>query len=313
VKIRAPAKLNLSLRIVGKRKDGYHLLDTIMVPITLFDELEIKRRVGKKETSKRALPLRVTCDHPLVPGGEKNLVHRAASLLLQTAGIQPAIDIHIRKRIPVGAGLGGGSTDAAAALVGLNRLLKLGYSVAFLEKLAASIGADVPFFVRSRPAQARGVGDRLTPLTHIDPWWVVVLYPKFAVSTAWVYSNLSFNLTKSRPNTTVSTLLTRRQEYAGLFVNDLEAVTVRRYPQIRLMKDSLIELGALGASMTGSGSAVFGAFGSREKAKNAFRRLRKINYSQAFLAQVVSRPRRLTWVGAARALKRGGPYGSHGN
>jgi 4-diphosphocytidyl-2-C-methyl-D-erythritol kinase len=188
--------------------------------------------------------------------------------------------------------LGGGSTDAAATLVGLNRLLKLGYSTHFLERLAVSIGADVAFFVRSRPARARGIGDRLTPLAHVRPWWVVVLYPGFSVSTAWVYRNLSFNLTKSRSNTTVSTLLTRSQKYAGLFTNDLEAVTVRRYPRIKLLKGSLIELGALGASMTGSGSAVFGAFGSREKAKNAFRRLRNINDSQAFLARIVSRPRR---------------------
>jgi 4-diphosphocytidyl-2-C-methyl-D-erythritol kinase len=312
VKIRTPAKLNLSLRIVGKRKDGYHLLDTMMVPITLFDELEIKRRVGKSRTSNRAAPVRVTCDHPLVPGGKKNLAHKAAALLLRAAGIQPAIDIHIRKRIPVGAGLGGGSTDAAAALVGLNRLLKLGYSTRLLERLAAVIGADVPFFIRSRPARAGGIGDRLRPI-RIKPRWVVVLYPNFAVYTDWVYRNLSFNLTKSRPNTRVSTLLTRGQKYAGLFVNDLEGVTVRRYPRIKLLKDSLIELGALGASMTGSGSAVFGVFGSREKAKNAFRRLRNINDSQAFLAQIVSRPRRFGRVGAARASKRGGPYGSHGN
>lgn len=293
MKIRAPAKINLGLRVVGKRADGYHLLDTIMVAITLFDELEIKKRKPDKSKGKQVAQLRVTCDHPLVPRGEKNLAYRAASLLLHEAGVTAPLDIHIRKRIPVGAGLGGGSTDAAAALVGITRLLKLHFSPRRLEKLAACLGADVPFFIRARPVRARGIGDRLTPLKRVPPWWLVILYPGFPVSTAWVYGNLRLNLTKSRANTKLSTLLTSAPKFADLLVNDLEVVTVKRYRRIKRLKDSLIELGAARALMTGSGSAVFGIFGSREKAKMAYRKLRKTNDIQVLLAQVIGRPGQL--------------------
>jgi len=292
VKIRAPGKINLALRVVGRRADGYHLLDTIMAPITLYDELEIKKRGPEKSKGGRIAQLRVTCDHPQVPGGKKNLVHRAGSLLLREAGVVQPIDIHIRKRIPVGAGLGGGSADAGAALVGLNRLLKLDFSPRRLEKLASTLGADVPFFIRARPSRAQGIGDRLTPLTRVPSWWLVILYPGFPVSTAWAYGKFGLNLTKSRANTKLSTLLTVIPKLADLFVNDLEAAAVKRYPRIKLLKESLTDLGAVGASMTGSGSAVFGVFGSREKAKIAYRKLRKMNNIQAFLAQVVGRPRR---------------------
>lgn len=293
MKIRAPAKINLGLRVVGKRADGYHLLDTIMVAITLFDELEIKKRKPDKSKGKQVAQLRVTCDHPLVPRGEKNLAYQAASLLLHEAGVSAPLDIHIRKRIPVGAGLGGGSTDAAAALVGITRLLKLHFSPRRLEKLATCLGADVPFFIRARPVRARGIGDRLTPLKRVPPWWLVILYPGFPVSTAWVYGNLRLNLTKSRANTKLSTLLTSAPKFADLLVNDLEVVTVKRYRRIKRLKDSLIELGAARALMTGSGSAVFGIFGSREKAKMAYRKLRKTNDIQVLLAQVIGRPGQL--------------------
>lgn len=293
MKIRAPAKINLGLRVVGKRADGYHLLDTIMVAITLFDELEIKKRKPDKSKGKQVAQLRVTCDHPLVPRGEKNLAYQAASLLLHEAGVSAPLDIHIRKRIPVGAGLGGGSTDAAAALVGITRLLKLHFSPRRLEKLAACLGADVPFFIRARPVRARGIGDRLTPLKRVPPWWLVILYPGFPVSTAWVYGNPRLNLTKSRANTKLSTLLTSAPKFADLLVNDLEVVTVKRYRRIKHLKDSLIELGAATALMTGSGSAVFGIFGSREKAKMAYRKLRKTNDIQVLLAQVIGRPGQL--------------------
>jgi 4-diphosphocytidyl-2-C-methyl-D-erythritol kinase len=289
VKIRAPAKINLRLRVVGKRSDGYHLLDSIMVAVTLFDELEIKKRKLKSRGGE-APQLRVTCDHPQVPSGEKNLVYRAASLLMREARVVERLDIHIRKRIPLGAGLGGGSTDAAATLVGLNKLLKLRFSAARLEKFALNLGADVPFFIRARPSRARGIGEKLTPLRNVPPWWVVILYPGFAVSTAWVYSNVPQNLTKSLVNTRLYTLLTRAPKFADLLVNDLETVTVKRYRRIKLMKDSLLRSGAAGALMTGSGSAVFGIFGSREKANKAYRTLRRTDDIQAFLAQVISRP-----------------------
>jgi 4-diphosphocytidyl-2-C-methyl-D-erythritol kinase len=312
VNIRAPAKINLALRVVGKRADGYHLLDTIMVAISLYDDLEITKRMSLDSKRTRKAQLRVTCDDPRIPAGEKNLVHRAAALLLRNVELAEPIDIHIRKRIPVGAGLGGGSTDAAAAMVGLNRLLELSWSSRQLEQLAANVGADVPFFIRARPARALGIGDQLTPLSSFPRWWLVIAYPGFSVSTSWVYDNFFINLTKFRANSKLSTLLTHPPKMADLFVNDLEGVTAKRYPRIRLLKDMLMDSGALGASMTGSGSAVFGAFGSREKAKSVYQKLREMNDIEAFLAHVVGRPRR--FVGPVlQGPKKGGSYGSHGN
>ncbi|HET8917583.1 MAG TPA: 4-(cytidine 5'-diphospho)-2-C-methyl-D-erythritol kinase, partial [Candidatus Binatia bacterium] len=137
MKIRAPAKINLRLRVVGKRADGYHLLDTIMLPVSLYDEIIINK--GRKIVKKTALKdrLTVTCDDPLVPQGRQNLVYKAASLVLNEKGINESVRIRIHKRIPVGAGLGGGSTDAAATLVGLNRLFRLGYTLKRLEKMSS--------------------------------------------------------------------------------------------------------------------------------------------------------------------------------
>jgi 4-diphosphocytidyl-2-C-methyl-D-erythritol kinase len=286
VKIRAPAKINFSLRVVGRRVDGYHLIDSIMLPVTLFDEIEIKKALRRKSSEPA---LRVTCDDARIPPGEENLAYRAAALLLEEFEVAQALDIHIRKRIPIGAGLGGGSTDAAAVLVGLNRLLKLGLSERRLEKIGLRLGADVPFFIRGEPARARGIGEKLSPIRNVPRWWLVIAYPGFAVSSAWAYGKMQANLTKLNLKNRLYTLLTRAPEFADLIVNDLEAVTVKRYPAIKSLKESLVQLGATGASMTGSGSAVFGVFGSREKAKKAQQALSKLNHVEAFLAQVISR------------------------
>ncbi|MBM4296381.1 MAG: 4-(cytidine 5'-diphospho)-2-C-methyl-D-erythritol kinase, partial [Deltaproteobacteria bacterium] len=190
MKIRAPAKINLTLRVVGRRADGYHLLDTIMVPVSLYDEVEIRKLRGVADKKSHVAPLiQIRSDHPSVPDDEQNLAYRAARLILAKARSGQPIEIRIRKRIPVGAGLGGGSTDAAATLVGLNRLLNLGYSSRQLERLGLKLGADVPFFVRGRPARARGIGERLEPFRHVGRCWLVIVYPGFPVSTAWVYRN----------------------------------------------------------------------------------------------------------------------------
>jgi 4-diphosphocytidyl-2-C-methyl-D-erythritol kinase len=287
VKIRAPAKINLSLRVVGKRRDGYHLLDTIMVPVSLYDEIEIRKisAAGGKKVVDRLI--KVTCDHPLVPRGEENIAYRAALLLMRRAGSEQAIHVHIRKRIPVGAGLGGGSSDAAATLIGLNRLLKLRLSAAKLEKIARSIGADVPFFIRARPARARGIGERLQPIRKLTRFWVVIVYPGFAVSTAWVFKSFSSTLTKPPLNTSILSSLKSLEKLAGLLHNDLESVTLKRYPRLRLIKARLLHEGAAGGLMSGSGSSVFGVFASQRQAARALRRLRKEEGNKAFLVHVL--------------------------
>jgi 4-diphosphocytidyl-2-C-methyl-D-erythritol kinase len=289
VKIRAPAKINLRLKVVGKRADGYHLLDTIMVPVSLYDEIEIRksRMAPTHEKTGDAL-IKITCDNPAVPAGEENLAYRAAQLILKNRRRMPAVHIHIRKSIPLGAGLGGASTDAAATLVGLNRLLKLRLSLSKLEKMALSLGADVPFFIRARPARARGVGERLSRLGALPRIWSVIIYPGFPVSTAWVYRNLAAKLTKPIANTSIATSLKSFDQLSSLLENDLENVTLNRYPEIGVLKQKLLREGAPRVLMSGSGSSVFGIFASKQAALTAFERLRKEEGARAFLVRVLS-------------------------
>jgi 4-diphosphocytidyl-2-C-methyl-D-erythritol kinase len=283
MRIRAPAKINLSLRVVGKRRDGYHLVDTIMFPVSLYDEIEITR-----SNSDRRGRLQVTCDHPQVPSGKRNLVYQAAELLLGKQAIRKPLRIHIRKRIPVGAGLGGGSSDAAATLRALNRLYRLKKSRRELLALGASLGADVPFFISGRPARARGIGDKLTPLGSMPRLWAVILYPGFPVSTRWAYRNLSFKLTKGIGNTSLNRLMRDRKELARSMVNDLEKVVFRRYPRLAALKERLVQEGAAAALMSGSGSSVFGIFFAGDAARKAFLRLSKEDGIQAYLVHSLS-------------------------
>jgi 4-diphosphocytidyl-2-C-methyl-D-erythritol kinase len=288
VKIRAPAKINLGLRVVGKRADGYHLLDTIMVPISLYDEIDIRKICGAARNQTGGGLIEIICDHPNVPQGEENIVYRAAQLIMKKSRRAQPILIHIKKNIPVGAGLGGGSSDAAATLVGLNRLFKLRLSIAMLKKMALSLGADVPFFIQARPARAQGIGERLRPLRRLPRFWAVIVYPGFPVSTAWVYGNLGRKLTKPIVNTSITP---SRKSLDGLtrqLENDLEGVTLKRYPEIGVLKQKLLREGALQVLMSGSGSSVFGIFNSERAAAKAFRRLRQEEGSRAFLVHVLN-------------------------
>ena len=279
MRIRAPAKVNLSLRVVGRRRDGYHLVDTVMIPVSLYDEIEITR-------PKRARPaIKVTCDHPLAPSGKKNLAYRAAALLLKKAGIRAPVHIRIRKRIPVGAGLGGGSSDAAATLVGLNRLFRLGWGRERLLPLAGSLGADVPFFILGKPARGRGIGDKLATIGAIRRLWLVLLYPGFPVATRWAYGRLPRKLTKDIEKTSINLPVSDPETLAGLLVNDLEKVVLRRYRRVAHLKERLIQEGAAGALMSGSGSSVFGIFFSRRRAVKALLRLRREVGVQAYLVR----------------------------
>jgi 4-diphosphocytidyl-2-C-methyl-D-erythritol kinase len=288
VKIRAPAKINLRLRVVGKRKDGYHLLDTIMAPVSLYDEVEIRRLTASGNPMRsKGIQIELTCNDPSVPSGEKNLAYQAAYAFLQEYGLDARIRIRLRKRIPVGAGLGGGSSDAAATLIGLNRLFKLNLSNKKLRNLALGLGSDVPFFITPGPKRARGIGERLTPIKQFPRFWLVILYPGFVVSTASVYRNYRATLTKPSVNTSITSSLRSFRKIAALMANDLESVTLRRYPVIGLLKRELARAGAVGVLMSGSGSSVFGVFDSERNARNAFRRLRKKGGAQAFLARIL--------------------------
>ena len=260
----APAKVNLNLRITGRRDDGYHLLDSLMVPISLGDEVEISRIEGPPRS------LTVYADAPDVPLGEENTVHRAAQAFYERTGRDQPVAVNIRKRIPIGAGLGGGSTDAAAVLRGMNDLLGAGLSIEDLMALAVSVGADVPFFIGGKAARARGIGEELSPVGPLPRLWLVVLFPNFPVSTAWAYRNFRFKLTKPSNNNNLIEKLDTPHEVAQVMVNDLETVTIGRYPRIARLKDRLDEKGAIGSLMSGSGSAVFGLFTDEAGAAKAF-------------------------------------------
>jgi 4-diphosphocytidyl-2-C-methyl-D-erythritol kinase len=285
VKIRAPAKINIGLRVIAKRVDGYHSIDTIMAPVSLYDEIYITKVAQK---SQRRSLFTVTCDNPAIPGGAENLVYRAACLILDGIDIEQPVKIHIQKKIPVGAGLGGGSSDAAATLIGLNRFFRLNHSQQHLEELGLSLGADVPFFVGGKPARARGVGERLSAIKSL-PWkWAVIMYPGFPIATGWVYRNFEAKLTKPIANTSIISPLKKQFGQRRFIVNDLETVTLARYPRIKSLKRKLIAEGAAEALMSGSGTAVFGLFYSRGNAARAFTRLQKEDAVETFLVRLLT-------------------------
>jgi 4-diphosphocytidyl-2-C-methyl-D-erythritol kinase len=282
VKIRAPAKINLRLKVVGRRADGYHLLDTIIVPVSLYDKIEI-RRLRRGATPRAVVAaIEIRCDHPEVPLGRENIVHRAAELIMHASGIAEPIAIHIKKSIPVGAGLGGGSSDAAATLRGIDRLFALALSRRRLEQMALALGADVPFFIRSRPARARGIGEILQPF--VGPrFWAVIIYPGFPVASAWAYGKMRGKLTKIVADTSIAASPKTFDELPNLLENDLEGVTLKHYPKIAVLKEKLLRAGAPGVLMSGSGSSVFGIFASRQAASNVYNKLRQEEGAQAFL------------------------------
>lgn len=257
----SPAKINLFLRVLGRREDGYHDIETLMVCVGLYDSLRLT--IGADSG-----PVTVRCAHPQVPEDETNLAARAAVLFFQKHGAAKATAIDIDKRIPVGAGLGGGSSNAAAVLRGLNDHFRSPFPLAELEAMALSLGADVPFFLRGRPALATGIGERLEPVAHLPRLTLVIVYPDVSVATASVYKNLNLGLTKKENQPKYFPLMANFAIEHHLF-NDLEAVTLQRHPEVAAAKAALVANGAKGALMSGSGSSVFGIFEDGEAARRA--------------------------------------------
>lgn len=249
--VNAPAKVNLILDVVGKRPDGYHDVAMLMVRLSLHDRVRVSLLSGNQVV--------VACPGLELADGEQNIATRAARLFLEHTGIKAGVAIAIDKRIPVAAGLGGGSSDAAAVLLALNDLLEAGLPRSELQSLGVRLGADVPFFLCGQTsAWATGIGEVLEPWPGLPPCWLVLVNPCFAVSTSWVYQNLG--LTHHRRMSRIPRFPERIEEVAGLLHNDLEAVTVARHPEIAGIKARLLEAGALGALMSGSGPTVFGVF-----------------------------------------------------
>jgi 4-diphosphocytidyl-2-C-methyl-D-erythritol kinase len=261
ITLTAPAKVNYRLDVLRRRDDGYHDLRMIMQPIDLCDEVAI-RRVEQPGIA-------VHCGADGVPEGEGNIAWRAARALFDPADAGFGLRIDIIKRIPVAAGLGGGSSDAAAVLDGVNRLLGLGLSRERLREVGVTLGADVPFFLLGGPALAEGIGERLTPLEGIPRAWLVLVNPGIPVSTAWVYGNVNLSLTTGHLIPYIPLFYGDLSEVAAILANDLERVTMEAHPVIARIKERLLAAGALGALMSGSGPTVFGLFDRQQAAEDA--------------------------------------------
>lgn len=262
VELRAPAKINLSLRVLGKYADGYHKIETLFLAVGLYDRVEIRRREDQN--------IRLQLEGSDLPGDESNLCYQAAHLFARHSRQFSGCSVRLWKRIPAGAGLGGGSSDAAATLLGLNQLFETRLPVIRLHQLAFQLGADVPFFLRPGVAIGRGKGQRLYYLDMNWDFWVVLVCPTYGISTRWAYNNLKIGLTNEKKN-----IILKSQNLRGIqldvfykfFTNNFEPLIYSRYPQLGEMKQRLYQQGAVFASLSGTGSTVFGIFRERKAAE----------------------------------------------
>ncbi|MCU0560785.1 MAG: 4-(cytidine 5'-diphospho)-2-C-methyl-D-erythritol kinase [Desulfobacterales bacterium] len=260
VRILSPAKINLFLRITGRRADGYHNLLSLMCRVGLFDEIRLRLA---------SAPVRLECSDPGLPRGEANLAVRAALIFFEALGRPAGVEISLEKRIPVSAGLGGGSSNAASVLMGLNHAHGAPFSPRRLKRMARRLGADVPFFIGESPALASGIGDVLEPCPNLPMFHIILVCPPFAVSTAEVYGRLNLRLTNCPKQITKARFKTEGFDPRRHLCNDLETVTQALHPEILSVKRQLLDRGALGALMTGSGGAVFGLFRRARDARQA--------------------------------------------
>lgn len=253
---KSPCKVNLLLNILGRRADGYHELETVLHPVNLCDQLSFARDGAGIELS---------CSDANLPVDAQNLVHRAAAAFLQAAGINEGVKIHLEKKIPLAAGLGGGSGNAATTLVALNELFNQPLAASKLNELAASLGSDVPFFLQDRPALATGRGEKIQPLDAFPALRgraFLLIHPGFGISTAWAYQALApfpaaLNGTAGRAQKLIAGLQSVDWPAAAGFYNSLEAPALEKYPVLALFQEFLRAHGALTALMSGSGSTTF--------------------------------------------------------
>jgi len=266
----APAKVNIYLRILGKRADGYHNLDSLMVPLSFGDLV----RVGlAKDNPSKEPPIVCEVQGAQLPLNGNNLAFQAGEIFRKSfKGELPALQILLKKKIPLGAGLGGGSSDAAAVLLAINHLLNKPCSPTELHDMAKTLGADVAFFLETGAFWAKGIGDQLERLPNPEKYWFVLVNPNFSVSTAWVYQNFDLALTSRSRNENIAPFdHPENLPWHKILANDLEEVTLKAYPKLREIKEHLILRGAHGALMSGSGPTLFGLFSGKEGQEKAQR------------------------------------------
>ena len=286
MRLRAFAKINLGLDILRKREDGYHEVRMIMQTIQMYDVLEMKK------VKKPGISLSV--NYPYIPSDERNLVYKAAKLLMDEFQVKEGVDIRLEKFIPVAAGMAGGSSDAAAAMVGINHLFKLGLSEKDLMDRAVNIGADVPYCIMRGTALAEGIGEKLTRIAQVPDCYVLIGKPGIGVSTKTAYESLQLDKIQSHPDLDG---MIRDIENGNLLAmtdkmgNVFESGIIGKYPVIGEIKDLMEANGALKAMMSGSGPTVFGIFDDREKMEAAAAVLRQSNLAKTVFATEVTKVR----------------------
>lgn len=281
VRICAPAKVNLILRVLDRRSDGYHNLWSLIQTVALEDQLRFQVRADSTELSLK-------CDEVTLPTDRRNLIWRAAALVLDRAGLQVGLDIEITKRIPLAAGLGGGSSDAAATIVALNHLLRLGWSVGEMAQVGAALGSDVPFFFFAPSAIVRGRGEDVVAVTLTGVRWVVLVHPGFPIETRWAYDRLAATRKHVRPlseqhSRIASQVSLAWEDVIPLMENDFEQPLVPVYDAIREIKARLLSKGAETALLSGSGATVFGIFRDEDSAVRAQASVEQVHGWRAYM------------------------------
>ena len=278
ISLKSRAKINLSIDVIGKREDGYHIVEMIMQTIDLYDDIKLK------ELEEDNIIIKSECSY--IPLNEDNIVYKAAKLIKEKMDIKKGIEIFIKKNIPVAAGMAGGSSNAAAVLVGLNELWKLGLSKDELRELGLKLGADVPFCIEGGTALAEGIGEKLTYIKGINKDVnILVCKPDIFVSTKEVYQSLDIKNIEKRPDNKLLIEKLNNDDIVSVsnnMVNVLEEVTSKKYSDIKVIEDIIAKNGAMGTMMSGSGPTVFGFFDNEEKAKRARVELLE-NYSQVYV------------------------------
>ena len=274
------AKVNITLDVVGKREDGYHLLKMIMQNIDIYDVITIEKIESGIE---------ITCNKPYVPTDERNLAYKAAKLFKDTFNITSGVSINIKKNIPVAAGLAGGSTDCAAVLKIMNKLFQVNADNEKLMELGVKLGADVPYCINGGTALCEGIGEILTPLKPFKNHIIVLVKPPFGVSTKDVYKNFDLGRVKNHPETDkVITYMNEDNLYevAKNMKNLLENVTLKKHKVISSIKSEMESLGAIKAMMSGSGPTVFAFFDDMMKAQRCYDEMKK-KYNDTFITRTV--------------------------
>lgn len=262
----SPGKVNLRLEVVGKRPDGYHELRSLMERVNIADEVTVK--IVERN-------IQVTCDDESIPPDEGNIAFKAVKEILAYSSRNVGVEVHIKKRIPVAAGMGGGSSNAAAVIKAVNHLLKLKLTKEKLMKIGLKVGADVPFFLFEAPALAEGIGEQLKKIKAMPKLLFLIANPNISVSTRWVYGKLSLDPERQTAHLEVPNSYRTKRDVAKIVHNDLEKVTVREYPVVAEIKDEMLKLGALVSQMTGSGPTVFGIFSDKAQLLKAYERMKK--------------------------------------